>query len=407
MRLHDVSRGLAPCAQISHEPERRRYVAAPDSLLSKEARPDPMHVARLSKLIAALPMVERNDGTVTAEWFGGSYQGLETLAELWECKPKAAALTLRRLRDSGIAVNTEYRSHRHRLTLEYAATTGAQMPTALASINAAPTVHGHAITLYLVCSVGSALNQPLTVAEQSKATGLDPRRTEAARAALRAAEMLGSSGRIVRISRKSVPTRSGGDQPTRSGGFRSRDTRSDTPSVDSGSLPPSGSTEDQGGGEIQNQPTKTPPKRPARQTRRALTELLTDAGPAIESRATGRALTLIADQLASGTTTEELTHRYGGNLAKTLDPVGVIAHRIATDTRQRVGDPAMKAHNEDERAPVIHVQPLSAERQAEILDDAELAAIERSSSPPEHADRAKNLAGIAAIRSKLDRGGRL
>ena len=74
--------------------------------------------------------------------------------------------------------------------------------------------------------------------------------------------------------------------------------------------------------------------------------LLADAGPTIESKATGSLKGLISNALTGGITTEELVARYGGYLKQSMDPIAVVRHRIQNDIRHQ--EPA---HSPSQLAP--------------------------------------------------------
>ena len=380
-------------------------------MLSHETRPAPLHIGRFAKLVAALPMVEHGDGTVSAEWFGGSYQGLKTLADLWECKPKSAALTLKRLRESGINAEAHYRNHGHRFTLGYAATTGAQMPTVLASLTGTPTASGDAVTFYLSCSHLSGLTQPLTVAGQSELVGIDPRRIKAARATLRTVRLLDEQGRIVRIGRKTEGAKSGGAQGAKSGVFPNRDTPLNTPTGYRSSFLHNSVSENQEGGKNQNHHQVQQQRRPrANEIRETMDALLADAGPTIESKATGSLKGLISNALTGGITTEELVARYGGYLKQSMDPIAVVRHRIQNDIRHQ--EPAHSPSRLAPWTPSRHVpQPtyvpaprLSAREIMKAQD--ELKRMAEESAPPELSAK-ESKAKIAVIRRQLANAGSL
>lgn len=372
------SNGAVGQARVTHETtvptehgviSQRKYVSAPDALVSN--RLTAIHAHRLAVLLAALPYITTENGTARAEWFGGSYQGRDTLAELWSCSPKAVTRTLAALRAAEVDVSTGYRGFRHLLTIHYEATTDAQLPTAVADL---ATGDGLAIALYCRGSASMALTEARTVSGQAEALGVSQRSVKRARAALRALNLIGIDGRVARI-KATTPERHGGHARGKPGGhekgkrYREKPL-SNTPTGLTGSLPPSGSTQTGDEGEKTHDRARTRPRGATRLARQTLTAMLANAGPTPPSRATGRALDLIADLIASGTSPDDLAAEYGGNLSKTHDPIGVLAHRLHTGQRHRNPEPTGRPA---EQPSVIRVASMSEERMREILTKDELA----------------------------------
>lgn len=109
----------------------RRYLTAPVGVMSELST---LHQYRLALLLLELPRVEKRKGSLSARWFGGSYQGRMTLAELWDCSPKQVTNTLTELRRAGVDIelwNDASRRHHLRLWVPLSADRRAQLPVEL------------------------------------------------------------------------------------------------------------------------------------------------------------------------------------------------------------------------------------------------------------------------------------
>ena len=403
------------------------YLQAPDALV--ENRLGALHSHRLVSLLGLVGKfvrLDRDTGLAICSYFSGTYRGRQTLAELWSCSPKAVSKTLASFRSAGVNVSTGYRGFRHCLTLEYSATTDAQLPLALADLDPS---EGSAVSLYVIGSASSALGEARTVKAQAEALGISEKTAKRARAALRALDLMGTDGRVVRVKRSETnETESqnprGHERGNPRGHERGKRYRElperATPIGLSGSLPPNRLSENESTHETatdaqaesetigRGSESKKLTGTQAREARRALDLMLDDAGPAIESQATRRALLLIVAKLAQGETPEELAVAYGGSIRTTNDPVGVIAHRLEHNVRQDGRATLLSFSVSDlppERPPVVHVPDMSEDQMRELLTPEELAAIgEPSAARP---DPETNRKGIAQARHSLNRGGRL